>query len=144
VQVILHPNPIVIGLRNDSDKVYTKPLYATPIFHYGGKPVYKAQELELLKKDAEGEEQTNRMIHRLHDTSLTVEVHCFHMVLQEIDCLEEAMVDNEDRWGKLVAMQLKTIRRLEMADALLQIKDQDDGLVDDILWSVGEGTQRGC
>ena len=105
--------------------------------------MYKAQELELLKKDAEGEEQTNRMIHRLHDTSLTVEVHCFHMVLQEIDCLEEAMVDNEDRWGKLVAMQLKTIRRLEMADALLRIKDQDDGLVDDILQSVGESAQHG-
>src|SRR6266702_112604 len=26
VQVILHPNPIVVGLCNDSDKVYTKPL----------------------------------------------------------------------------------------------------------------------
>jgi len=40
VQVILHPNPIVVGLRDDSDKVYTKPLYAAPIFHYDGKPVY--------------------------------------------------------------------------------------------------------
>jgi len=40
VQTILHPNPIVIGLRNDSNKVYTKPLYAAPIFHYDGKPVY--------------------------------------------------------------------------------------------------------
>src|SRR6266702_6254969 len=36
VQVILHPNPIVIGLRNDSNKVYTKLLYTTPIFHYDG------------------------------------------------------------------------------------------------------------
>ncbi len=143
VQVILHPNPIVIGLCNDSNKVYTKPLYAAPIFHYGGKPMYKAQELELLKKDAKGEEQTNRMIYQLHDPSLTVEVHRFHMVSQEIDHLEEAMVNNEDRWGELAAMQLKTIRRLEMADALLQIKDQDDRLVDDILQSVGEGTQHG-
>jgi len=40
IQVILHPNPIMVGLRNDSDKVYTKPLYATPIFHYNGKLVY--------------------------------------------------------------------------------------------------------
>ncbi len=63
VQVILHPNPIIIRLRYDSDKVYTKPLYTAPIFHYTGKPMYKAQELELLKKDAEGEEQTNCMIH---------------------------------------------------------------------------------
>jgi len=42
MQVIFHPNPIVIGLRDDSDKVYTKPLYAVPIFHYNGKPVYRA------------------------------------------------------------------------------------------------------
>ncbi len=40
VQVILHPNPIVIGLRDDSDKVYAQPLYAVPIFHYDGKLVY--------------------------------------------------------------------------------------------------------
>ncbi len=43
VQVILHPNPIVIGLRNDSDKVYTKPLYAVPVFHYDGKAVYRVE-----------------------------------------------------------------------------------------------------
>jgi len=59
VQVILHPNPIVVGLRDDSDKVYTKPLYATPIFHYDGKPVYQAQQLEALKLGVEGQDQTD-------------------------------------------------------------------------------------
>src|SRR6266702_1262220 len=49
VQVILHPNPIVVGLQDNSDKVYTKPLYTAPIFHYDGKPVYRAQDLEVLK-----------------------------------------------------------------------------------------------
>ncbi len=59
VQVILHPNPIVVGLRDDSDKVYTKPLYAAPIFHYDGKPVYRAEQLEMLKLGAEGQDQTD-------------------------------------------------------------------------------------
>ncbi len=40
-------------------------------------------------------------------------------------------------------MQLKTIRRLEMADALLWIKDQDKGMLDNVLQSVGEGVQHG-
>jgi len=40
VQAILHPNPIVIRLHNDSSKIFTKPLYAVPVFHYDGKPVY--------------------------------------------------------------------------------------------------------
>jgi len=120
-------------LRDDSDKVYSKPLYALPIYHYDGKPVYTAQELEVLKMDAEGKEQTNHMIRHLHDLSLMVEIHCFHMVSQELDRIEEAMVDNEDQWGELAMMKLKTIRRLEMANALQRMQVQDKGLVDDVL-----------
>ena len=59
VQVVMHPNPFVIGLCDDSEKVYTAPLYAAPIFHYDGKPVYRAQDLEFLKMEAEGKEQTD-------------------------------------------------------------------------------------
>ncbi len=96
VQVILHPNPIVIGLQDDSNKVYTQPLYAAPVFHYNGKPVYKAQELEVLKMEAEGKEQMDRMISRLHNPSLTAEVHHFCMMSQELGRLEEAIAESED------------------------------------------------
>ncbi len=143
VQVVMHPNPFVIGLRNDSEKVYTTPLYAAPIFHYDGKPVYKAQDLEVLKMEAEGKEQTDRMLRRLHDPSLTAEVHHFCIMTQELARLEEAIAEGEDRWGELAAMQCRTIHRLEMADALNRIKDQDEGLVDDMLRSAGESSQRG-
>ena|SRR6266702_1300677 len=144
VQVILHPNPIIIGLRDDSDKVYTQPLYAAPIFHYDGKPVYRAQELEVLKMDAEGREQTDCMIHRLHNPLLTAEVYCFRMMSQELGRLEEAIAEGEDQWGEIVAMQCKTIRRLKMADALARIRDQDEELVDNVMQSVGENAQCGC
>jgi len=86
VQVILHPNPIVVGLRDDSDKVYSKPLYAAPIFHYDGKPAYQAEQLETLKLGAEGQEQTDQMIHRLNDPSLEAEVHRFRVMAQELGC----------------------------------------------------------
>jgi len=143
VQVILHPNPIVVGLRDDSDKVYTKPLYAAPIFHYNGKPVYKAQQLEALKSGAEGQEQTDRMIHRLNDPSLAAEVHRFRVTSQELGRLEEAIAESEDRWGEIASMHCRTIRRLEMANALARIQDQDGGLVDDALMVVGSSEQRG-
>ncbi len=117
VQVILHPNPIVVGLHDDSDKVYTKPLYATPIFHYDGKPVYQAEQLEVLKKGAEGQDQTDRMVRRLNDPSLTAEIHRFHTMAQELERLEDAIAEGEDRWGELAGMHCKTIQRLEMADA---------------------------
>jgi len=143
VQVILHPNPIVIGLRSDSDKVYTKPLYAAPIFHYDGKPVYRAEQLEKLKMGAEGQDQTDQMIRRLNDPSLTAEVHRFHMIAQELGRLEEAIAESEDCWGELAGMHCRTIRRLEMADTLLRIQDQDDRLVDNVLWGMRENKQHG-
>ena len=130
-------------LRDDSDKVFTQPLYTTPIFHYGGKPIYMAQSLEMLKMEAKGKEQTVCMIHCLHNPSLTAEVHRFCMMSQELGCLEEAIAESKDQWSKLAVMQCKMIWRLEMADALARIKDADDGLVDDVLRSVGENVQRG-
>jgi len=143
VQVILHPNPIVMGLRDDSDKVYTKPLYAAPIFHYDGKPVYRAQQLEALKLGAEGQDQTDRMIRRLNDPSLKAEIHRFRVTAQELGRLEEAIAESEDRWGEMAGMHCRTIRQLEMADALTRIQDQDEGLVDDALRMIGKDEQRG-
>ncbi len=75
VQVVLHLNPFVIGLRDDSEKVYTTPLYAAPIFHYDGKPVYQAQDLEILKMEAEEKEWVDCMLCHLNDLSLVAEVH---------------------------------------------------------------------
>ncbi len=143
IQIILHPNPIVIGIRDDSDKVYTKPLYAAPIFHYDGKPMYKSEQLEKLKQGAEGQDQTDRMIRRLNDPSLIAEIHRFRVLGQELGRLEEAILASEDQWGELAGMHCKTIWRLEMADAIARIQDQDEGWVDDALRSVGETLQHG-
>jgi len=109
VQTILHPNPIIVGLHDDSDKVYSKPLYTSLIYHYNGKPTYTTQELEVLKAGTEGQEQTDRMIYHLHNLSLTAEVHHFHMVSQELDWVEEALLDSKDQWGELATMKLKKI-----------------------------------
>ncbi len=93
--------------------------------------------------EVEGKEQTDRMLRRLNDPSLVAEVHRFRIMTQELARLEEAIAEGEDRWGELAAMQCRTIWRLEMADALNRIKDQDEGLVDDVLRSAGESSQRG-
>ncbi len=143
VQVILHPNPIVVGLQDDSDKVYTKPLYAEPIFHFDGKPVYQAQQLEALKLGVEGQDQTDQMIRRLNDPSLKAEIHRFRVMAQELGRIEESIAASEDAWGEMAGKHCHTIRRLEMADALTRIQDQDDGLVDDALRMVGTDGQRG-
>ncbi len=49
VQAIMSPNLLMIGLHNDTNKVYSKLLYASPIYQYNGKLIYTAEELEFLK-----------------------------------------------------------------------------------------------
>ncbi len=64
-------------------------------------------------------------------------------MVQELGWLEEAIVESKDRWGEIAGMHCRTIQRLEMADALARIQDQDDGLVDDALRMAVGDEQRG-
>jgi len=136
------PNPLVIALRNNSDKVFSKPLYASPIYAYDGKPTYATGELDYLKADAQGREFTDRLIDREGDLSLKAEVHRFRMVTSELERMETVLVENEEAWGQLAAAKLGVIRRLEMADANARINTNNQGFVDDAL-RVNEEILRG-
>jgi len=113
--------------------VYSKPLYASPVYLYEGKPIYKTEELDYLKAEAEGCEMMDWMISRVGDLSLTVEVHCFWVVTAELERMEQVLVENEEAWGQLTTAKLGTIRRLEMADVIKQINARNEGFVDDAL-----------
>src|SRR6266702_990635 len=54
MQAIMAPSPIVVGLQDDSNKVFRKPLYTYPIYKYDGKPTYTTAELDYLKVDMQG------------------------------------------------------------------------------------------
>jgi len=141
-QAIMAPNPLVIGLRRDSDKVFSKPLYAAPVYKFDGKPTYATAELDYLKADAQGREFTDRLIDQEGDLSLKAEIHRFQMVTAELDRMEAVLVENEDTWGQLAAAKLGAIRRLEMADANARIAANNQGFVDSAL-RVNDGLLRG-
>ncbi len=109
-QAIMAPNPLVVVLRTDSDKVFSKPLYATPVYKFEGKPTYATAELDYLKADAQGWEMTDQLIDRTHDVSLKVEVHRFRVITAELERMEQVLVENEDAWGQLAAAKLGVIR----------------------------------
>ncbi len=133
MQAIMAPNPLVVALWKDTDKVYSKPLYAAPVYLYEGKPMYKTEELDYLKADAAGREMTDRMIDHVGDLSLTAEIHCFRVVTTELERMEQVLVENEDMWGQLAAAKLGAIRQLEMADAIERINARNEGFVDNAL-----------
>jgi len=141
-QAIMAPNPLVIALRQDSDKVFSKPLYASPVYAFDGKPTYVTGELDYLKVDVQGREFTDRLIDREGDLSLKAEVHQFRMLTSELERMETILVENEEQWGQLAAAKLGAIRRLEMADANKRINTNNQGFVDDAL-HVNEGILHG-
>ncbi len=61
-QAIMAPNPLVIALQHDSNKVFSKPLYASLVYAYDGKPTYATGELDYLRADAQGREFTDWLI----------------------------------------------------------------------------------
>src|SRR6266702_1571081 len=95
-QAIMAPNPLVIALRNDSDKVFSKPLYASLVYRFDGKPTYTTGELDYLRADAQGREFTDRLIDREGDLSLKAEVHRFRMITAELERMETVLVENEE------------------------------------------------
>ncbi len=136
------PNPLVVGLRRDSDKVFSKPLYASPVYKFDGKPTYKQEDLDYLRAEAPGWEMTDRLIARAHDLSLTAEIHRFRIIDAEMSWMNQVLAENEDVWGQLAAAQLGAIRCLEMADAIERINANNEGFVDDAL-RVNEEILRG-
>ncbi len=59
MQAIMAPNPLVVALRKDTNKVFSKPLYASLVYWFDGKLVYTTGELDYLKADAQGQEMTD-------------------------------------------------------------------------------------
>jgi len=141
-QAIMAPNPLVIALHQDSDKVFSKPLYASPVYAFDGKPTYATRELDYLKVDVQGQEFTDRLIDRENDLSLKAEVHRFRMLTTKLERMETVLVENEEQWGQLAAAKLGAIRQLEMADANKRINANNQGFVDDAL-HVNEEVLRG-
>jgi len=141
-QAIMAPNPLVIALQRDLDKVFSKPLYGSVVYAFDGKPTYATGELDYLKVDAQGREFTDRLIDREGDLSLKAEVHRFRMITNELDRMETVLVENKEAWGQLAAAKLGVIRRLEMADANARINANNQGFVDDAL-RVNEEILRG-
>ncbi len=142
-QAIMAPNPLVVALRTDTDKVFSKPLYAAPVYKFEGKPTYTTAELDYLKADVQGWEMTDRLIDRTQDVSLKAEVHHFHVITTELERMENVLVENKDAWGQLAAAKLGVIRHLEMADTIERVNAVNDGFIDDAL-RVNEEILRGC
>jgi hypothetical protein len=130
VQTILTPNLLVIGIRKDSDFVFTKPLHATPEYVFGARPIYLLEDLEVLDKGHARCTMIDREIAELHDVTVRAEVVRYRSLSADLAYLEGRLVELERQWGQASSKKLGCICRLEMANVLVCLETQHGNILD--------------
>ena len=124
------PNPIVLGVIDESDLVYPQPLYAAPTYSMHQRPVYSHYQLTHLESQHEDKWIVDRCIRDLHDDTLKAEVHRYRTLVDEQKRVEARIVELERAFGQVNTAKLGCIRRLEMADGLGRIEEQRGSMID--------------
>jgi hypothetical protein len=70
IQTIFTANPLVLGIRTDTDFVFAKPLHATPEYVFGTRPIYIMEDLEVLDEGHARHAMIDREIAELHDVTV--------------------------------------------------------------------------
>jgi hypothetical protein len=123
VKVILGIMPIVMGLLVDSDKVFTKPLYADPVWPFSRRPIYTPEEMASLEYEYREREHIDGCVATIRDLSLEAELHRFRMLTAQAAMMNTRLREIENVWGTVDVARLACVRRLEMADTLGRIDD---------------------
>src|ERR1700744_661344 len=87
IQIIYHPEPIVLGLIDESNYVYSKPLFATPQYSHSLCPKYPREDHILFEAGYDERPKVDCAITAIKDRSLKVEVHRYRVV-----SIEEARI----------------------------------------------------
>ena len=123
IQIIMGPNPMVLGVIDESDLVYPRPLYATPFLTFARRPIYPQEGLDVLTAEHGDRAIVDRCAKDLGDKSVTAEIHCFRILTQEGEHIEACIIELERAFGDVQALKLGSIRRMEMVDVMAQLEE---------------------
>jgi hypothetical protein len=130
VQTIFTANPLVLGIRLDTDFVFAKPLHATPEYVFGIQPIYIMEDLEALDKGHPRCAMIDREIAELHDITVHAEVVRYRSLAVDLVYLEGRLMELERQWGEMSSKKLGCICRLEMANVLARLETQRGNILD--------------
>ncbi len=130
IQVIMGPNPMVLGVIDESDLVYPRPLYATPFLTFARRPIYPQEDLDVLTVGHADQPTVDRCAKDLGDESVIAEIHRFRVLTQEGDCIEARIIELEKAFRDVQALKLGSIRRMEMADVTARLEERRTGMLD--------------
>jgi len=109
VQIIMGPNPMVLGVVDESDLVYPRPLYATPLLTFAHCPIYPQEDLDVLTAEHAEHAMVDRCARDMGDESVIAEIHHFRTLTQEGDRIEAQIIELEKAFGEVQALKLGSI-----------------------------------
>ena len=130
IQTILTSDPLIIGLRLDTDFVFAKPIHATPKYMFGDRPIYGLDDLEVLDEKHADRGRIERELDQLNDVTVRAEVIRYRALTADVAYLEGRLMDLEKQWGEITAKKLGCIQRLEMASVLERLTDVHMDIID--------------
>jgi hypothetical protein len=130
VQTIFTANPLVIGIRTDTDLVFAKPLHATPEYVFGTRPIYIMEDLEVLDKGHARRAMIDWEVAKLHNVTVRAEIVRYRSLAADLVYLEGRLMELERQWGKMSSKKLGCIHRLEMANVLARLETQRGHILD--------------
>jgi hypothetical protein len=130
IQTIFTSNPLVIGVRTDSDLVFAKPLHATPEYVFGTRPIYIMEDLEVLNESHAQRAMIDQEIGGLHNVMVRAKVVRYRSLAADLVYLEGRLMELERQWGEMSSKKLGCIRRLEMANVLARLETQHGHFLD--------------
>ncbi|KAH9038199.1 hypothetical protein EDB85DRAFT_2141961 [Lactarius pseudohatsudake] len=136
VQVVMAADPRVIALVDDSDKVYSKPLYVEPMVRERGKPHYAPEDLFMFAEGHANRHRVDKAVNELRDVSAKAELHRFRSYTQEAECVEQRLHHLALALGEIKGELSRSKFCLEMVDIVARIEEKQQG------WMGGMGPTR--
>ncbi|KAH9019781.1 hypothetical protein EDB85DRAFT_2153517 [Lactarius pseudohatsudake] len=136
IQVVMGPDPLVLGLMDDSEKVYSRPLYAEPKVLEKGKPHYAPEDMYAFVGGHSNQHCVDRAVNELKDTSLKAELTRYRAYKREAERMEQRLHTLAQALGGVQGEITRSKFRLEMADSWDRITEVQEG------WMGGIGPTR--
>ena len=119
-------NPTVEGCMQRGSPIYLGEVHAAPDFDHGDADGYTFEQRRHLLGDYSRRHEVDDALERIGDKSLIAEVARFRGTMEELERLQREIRDREDRLYCVRNDNRKCIRRLERAQVLARVFEEEE------------------
>ncbi|KAH8988255.1 hypothetical protein EDB92DRAFT_1817662 [Lactarius akahatsu] len=120
IQVVRGLDPLILGLVDDSNKVYSCLLYAEPQVQEAGKPHYSPEDMLHLVSSHSNQHWVDRVVNKLKDVGVKAELTCYRTYKHEAERMEQRLHTLAQVLGGVQGELTQCKFWLEMANVLGQ------------------------